>query len=165
MKKKISDQTLHRLDVQGFDTVPVTNLSAIAPWNRMAFAGCALLAGLGTSLASPVFLYALMPIAALAAIFPVHPFDLIYNHFIRYIRQTGPIPKRGTPSRVTCGTGVVWLGVTALCFQQGALLMGYIRGGTLTAMATLVALTDICIPSMVYRAVFAQPITRKPVNS
>lgn len=160
MKSKLSAETLHRLDIQGFDTVPVTKLSAIAPWNRMAFAGCALLAGLGTVTASAGILFALMPIAALAAIFPVHPFDLIYNHGIRYLRQTGPIPERGIPSRAACGFGVVWLLATALLFQQGYTPAGYVFGGILTGMATLVATTDICIPSIVYRAIFGQPTPR-----
>lgn len=160
MKSNLSKETLHRLDVQGFDKASPDTLAAIAPWNRMAFAGCALFAGLGTVTASASILFVLMPIAALAAIFPVHPFDLIYNHGIRHLRKTGPIPERGMPSRVACGFGVVWLLATGLLFQQGHMVAGYVFGGILTAMATLVATTDICIPSIVYRAIFGQPASR-----
>jgi hypothetical protein len=37
------------------------------------------LAAAGTLLASPAFVWSLVPIAASAAAFPVHPFDLFYN--------------------------------------------------------------------------------------
>jgi hypothetical protein len=112
------------------------------------------MAGVGTVLASPTVLWILMPIAALAALFPVHPFDLIYNHGIRYLRDTGPLPKRRAQSRFACGVGAVWLVATALAFQSGALITGYVLGGALTGVALLVSTTDICIPSMIYNALF-----------
>ena len=42
----------------------------------------------------------------------------------------------------------------ALAFQSGQLTLGYALGGSLTAVATLVGTTEICIPSMIYNAVF-----------
>jgi hypothetical protein len=120
----------------------------------MAFFVCALLAGIGTALASPVILWILVPVAALAALFPVHPFDLIYNHGIRHLRKTGPLPKRRAQSRFACGIATVWLIATALMFQSGALVMGYILGIALTLIGLLVGTTDICIPSMIYNALF-----------
>jgi hypothetical protein len=130
------------------------SLAETAPWHRMAFGLCALFAAVGTVLASPTILWTLTAIAALAALFPVHPFDLIYNHGIRYLRNTGPLPKRRAQSRFACGVGAVWLVATALAFQSGALITGYILGGALTGVAALVATTDICIPSMIYNALF-----------
>ena len=82
------------------------------------------------------------------------PFDLIYNHGIRYLRHTGPLPKRRAQSRFACGVGAIWLVATALAFQSGALITGYILGGALTGVALLVSTTDICIPSMIYNALF-----------
>jgi hypothetical protein len=154
MGKTLSPTTRRRLDVQGFSDVNDETLAEVAPWLRMAFAMCAVLAGAGTALASPTILWALMPIAALAALFPVHPFDLIYNHGIRYLRNTGPLPKRRAQSRFACGVGAVWLVATAWAFQSGALMVGYILGAGLTGVAVLVSTTDICIPSMTYNALF-----------
>ena len=154
MPNTLSLRTRKRLNIQGFDHVDDATLAPVAPWLRMAFGGCALLAASGTVLASPTILWILTPIAALAALFPVHPFDLIYNHGIRHLRGTGPLPKRGAPSRFACGLGAVWLVATALAFQSGRLILGYVLGGTLTSIALLVSTTDICIPSMIYNALF-----------
>ena len=154
MGNTLSATTRRRLNVQGLSDVDDMTLAETAPWHRMAFGLCALFAALGTVLASPTILWILTAIAALAALFPVHPFDLIYNHGIRYLRNTRPLPKRRAQSRFACGVGAVWLVATALAFQSGALVTGYILGGALTGVAALVATTDICIPSMIYNALF-----------
>ncbi|MCH7977234.1 MAG: DUF4395 family protein, partial [Bacteroidetes bacterium] len=99
--------------------------------------------------------------AALAALFPVHPFDLIYNYGIRHATGLGSLPKRGAPSRFACGVGAVWLLGLIWAFESGHHLAGYIFGGLLTSVAVLVATTDICIPSMIYRMIFGQP---KPIS-
>jgi len=154
MSKTLSANTRRRLNAQGLSDIDDETLAEVAPWLRMAFGMCALLAGVGTALASPMILWVLTPIAALAALFPVHPFDLIYNYGIRYLRNTGPLPKRRAQSRFACGVGAVWLVATAWAFQSGALIVGYILGGALTGIAVLVSTTDICIPSMIYNTLF-----------
>jgi hypothetical protein len=161
MGDTLTSWTLHRLDVQGFDAVEETRLAEVAPWLRLTFGLCALLAGIGTATASPILLLALAPIAALGAALPVHPFDLVYNHGIRHLTGTGPLPPRGAPSRFACGMGAAWLLVTAWAFWAGYATLGYALGGTLTAMAILVSTTDICIPSMVYRLLFVPPRPRE----
>jgi hypothetical protein len=159
MGKTLSATTRRRLNVQGFNNVDDQTLAEFAPWLRMAFGLCAVLAAVGTALASPPILWVLTVIATLAALFPVHPFDLIYNYGIRHLRNTGPLPERRPQSRFACGVGAVWLVVTALAFQSGALLAGYILGAALTGVAVLVSTTDICIPSMIYNALFLRSRT------
>ncbi len=122
----------------------------------MAFGMCALIAGAGTVLASPTILWILTPIAALGALTPVHPFDLIYNFGIRFLRNTWPLPKRRAQNRFACGIGAVWLVATAWAFQAGALTVGYVLGGVLTGIGVLVSTTDICIPSMIYNTLFSR---------
>jgi hypothetical protein len=159
MGKTLSATTRRRLNVQGLGDVDDETLAEIAPWQRMAYGLCALMAGAGTALASPLILLISTPIAALAALFPIHPFDLIYNHGIRFLRNTGPLPKRRAQARFACGVGAVWLVVTALAFQSGMLITGYILGTALTGIALLVSTTDICIPSMIYNALFQRSRT------
>lgn len=115
---------------------------------------------MGTALASPTILLALVPVAALAAALPVHPFDVIYNLWIRHLRGTGPLPRRGAPSRFACGLGAVWLLPTAWLFSAGHTIAGYVLGGLLSAVAVLVSTTDICIPSLMFRGVFGFPKRR-----
>lgn len=155
----VSPATRRRLEIQGFVGLDDRTLAETSPWLRLAFALCTMLAAIGTVLGSPVFLWALIPIAALAAAFPVHPFDLLYNHGIRHLTGTGPLPKRGAPSRFACGLGAVWLLVTGWAFQSGYALAGYLLGGALTAVGLLVSTTDVCIPSLIYRIIFGFPPT------
>lgn len=161
MRCEMSATTRRRLDIQGFDQVDETALAPVAPWLRLAFALCALLGGVGTALASPGILTVLTVIAALAALSPVHPFDLIYNLGIRHLTGTPALPRRGAPSRFACGLGAVWLLVTIWAFQAGHQTLGYVLGGSLTAIAVLVSTTDICIPSLMYRTIFGFPSRRE----
>lgn len=50
--------------------------------------------------------------------------------------------------------GGVWLVGTGAAFFVGATTVGYVLGTVLAAVATLVATTHVCIPSMVYNALF-----------
>ena len=158
--KELTPRTRRLLDIQGFDTVDAQELARVAPWLRLAFGLCTVLGGLGTVLASPAILLALAAIAALAAASPVHPFDLIYNYGIRRLTGTGPLPRRGAPSRFGCGLGVVFLLVTAWAFSAGHAVAGYALGGVMTFVVLLVSTTDICIPSMIYRSIFGWPPAR-----
>jgi Domain of unknown function (DUF4395)/leucine-zipper of insertion element IS481 len=110
--------------------------------------------------ATPPVLLTLASIALLTAVFPVHPFDLIYNYGIRFLTGTPPLPRRGAPSRAACGLGAVCLVLTAWAFRAGHAVLGYVLGGFVTAVATLVSTTDICIPSLIYRSLFGFPPRR-----
>jgi hypothetical protein len=119
MAHTLTPRRARLLDIQGFDTVDMQQLAPVALWLRLAFGLCALLGGLGTVLASPTILLALALIAALAAASPVHPFDLIYNYGIRHLTGTGPLPRRGVPTRLGCGMGAVLVLVTDWTFSAG----------------------------------------------
>ena len=151
---------LRHLDVQGFDTADEELLAEVAPWLRLAFGLCAALAIVGTALASKPLLLVLAGIAFVAALSPVHPFDVIYNHGVRHATGTPRLPKRGPPSRFACGLGALWLIVTVGAFDAGLTTVGYILGFMLASVAILVSTVDICIPSMIFRAVFGNPLPR-----
>jgi hypothetical protein len=57
--------------------------------------------------------------------------------------------------------GAVILVVTGWAFSAGHTTAGYVLGGLLAGLASLVAVTNICIPSMIFRAVFGPPKERK----
>ena len=159
--RTLTPRTRRLLDIQGFDSIDVLELAPVAPWLRLAFGLCGLLGGVGTLLASPIILLGLALIAAVAAASPVHPFDLIYNYGIRYFTGTGPLPKRGAPTRFGCGMGAVLVLVTAWAFSAGHQVAGYALGGALTFVVLLVSTTDICIPSLIYRSIFGWPRARE----
>ena len=152
----ISAVTRRRLETQGFLGLDDTALTEVGPWLRFTPAVCTVLMGLGTALPAPGLLWALVPVAALGALFRVHPFDLAYNYGLRHITGTRSLPPNGPPRRFACGMATVWLAATAWAFSSGSLVAGYALGGALTGVAALVSLTDICVPSIIFRALFAR---------
>ena len=141
-KPHISKQ-LSRYRVQGTQDIDQVTLDEIGNWLRLAVATCAVLAATGTVLASPIFFYALVPIALASAIFEVHPVDHIYNHLIRRFSGTRPLPKRGIPTRLACGIGAVMMVIAVFAFSSGATAFGYAMGGQVAFIAGLAATTDI----------------------
>jgi hypothetical protein len=150
----ISPRLWSWLEMRGIACSSDPEFIKLVPWLRTTFALCGTLVGLGTALAFTPLLWAMVPIAALGAIFPVHPFDLIYNHGVRYLAGTQPLPRNGPPTRFACGIAVAGLVATALAFEMGVAWLGYVLGGALTSVAALVSVTHFCIPSMIYQLIF-----------
>jgi hypothetical protein len=143
-----------RVEAQGFRGLDDGALAEIGPWLRWSPALCAAWMAAATIRASPPALWTLAVIAGLGAVFPAHPFDLLYNGAVRRLTRTRPLPRHGPQRRFACGLAAAWLAGTGLAFHQGATALGYALGATLTAVATLVAVTNFCIPSLVYNTLF-----------
>ena len=142
------------LEMRGIDTSDEAALARIVPWLRITFALCATLIGLGTAFAFTPILWMMVPIAAAGGIFPVHPFDQIYNLGIRRLTKTGPLPRNGPPTRFACGLAAPLLVATALAFDSDLAWLGYAFGATLTSIAALVSITHFCIPSLIFQLLF-----------
>ena len=140
-----------RLEVRGIACSSDPEFVKVVPWLRFTFVVCGTMIGLATAFASVPLLLVMVPIAALGAVFPRHPFDLIYNHGVRYLTGTQPFPPNGAPTRFACGMAFVWLVATAMAFALGQAWLGYALGGVLTSVAAIVSVTQFCIPSMVYQ--------------
>jgi len=125
-------------------------------WLRFAPALCGILAAVGTAIAAPWLLWGLAVIAALGALLPFHPFDLLYNEGVRRITGGPRLPANGAPRRFACGFGSAWLIVTGAMFAGGYDVAGYVLGLALVAVAGLVAATHICIPSIIFRTACGQ---------
>jgi hypothetical protein len=148
--------TRRRLETQGFLGLSDADLAEVGPWLRLTPAVCAVFMGLGTALGSTAILWGLAAPALLGAVFPVHPFDLVYNAGLRRLTGTRRLPRSGLPRRFACGMAAAWLLVTGAAFWADAAAAGYLLGGVLTAVAALVSLTHVCIPSMVFGVLFAR---------
>lgn len=144
----------HRLEVQGFCHLDDATLAEIGPWLRWSPAFCTLFMVLGVALQSPAVLWALACIALLGALLPFHPFDLLYNYGMRYLTGTRAFPHHGPQRRFACGMAAAWLFATGWAFHAGAITAGYLLGIPLVLVAGLVSVTNICIPSMIYNALF-----------
>jgi len=144
------------LDIQGFEDIDDDTLARTEPWLRFAPALCAAIAALGTALGSAPLLWILAAIAAAGAALPFHPFDLVYKLGVRRLTSGPPLPENQAPRRFACGLASLWLAMTGALIVAGYAAAGYVLGGSLVAIAALVAATHICIPSMIFRTACGQ---------
>ena len=155
--RRASPVTRGRLEAQGFVGLDDGTLAEVGRWLRLAPALCAGWAAVGTALASPLVLWALMPLAALGALGHGHPFDALYNHGIRHLLGTRRLPPYRAPRRFACAVATVWLGLAGGAFLLAASVVGYLLGVAFTLAALVPTLTDFCIPSYVYGLLVGRP--------
>lgn len=129
-------------------------LSEIGPWMRWPYVLCASILTVGVALASPTILWTLSAVALATVFLPSHPFNYIYNYVVRHLTGTRPLPPSTIQGRFSCGVGGTWLIATGAAFFTGATTTAYVLGGALVAVATLLATTQICIPSIIFNAIF-----------
>lgn len=141
------------VELQGFTGVPDRDLKAIDLGLRVGPVFCMLLAGIGTALASPVMLLALVPLAALGAILSGSPFDVFYNHGLRHALKGPRLPVYSAPRRFACGMASTWLIVTAGLMAGGYATAGQVMGWLLVATAAVPVTTGFCVPSFIFRLV------------
>lgn len=148
------DSARSRLEVQGYIGVGERTLADIQFGLRFSPALCAVGVAVGTVLASPVILVLMMVTAILGAATPRHPFDWLYNYGVRRVLGKPAIPRNAAPRRFSCGVASVWLLATAGAFIAGWPSAGYVLGTAMAGMAAFVAVTHICLPSLVYTRLF-----------
>jgi hypothetical protein len=156
----VSASIRSRLEAQGFCDLDAAVLGELAPWLRWSPAICTVVMTVGVAMRSPAVLWSLAAIAFLGALLPFHPFDLLYNYGARYLTGTRPLPHHGPQRRFACGLAAPWLLGTGWAFYVGADMVGYALGVPLILVAGLVSTTHICIPSMIYNALFLRTPTK-----
>ena len=153
------DHTRKELQIQGH-YLDDEALAEIGPWMRWPYVLCASILITGVVLASPWILWVLSAIAIATVFMQDHPFNYLYNHGVRRFTRTRPLPASTAQGKFACGVGGAWLIATGAAFFVGATTLGYVLGGPLAVVATLVATTHICIPSRVYNALFNRKQTQ-----
>ena len=150
-KNIISKRNIERLEMQGFTGFTSEEISAHQYGIRFAYWLCASLVFLGLIFNSiPILSIALLA-AFGAVIHSKHPFDYIYNYGVRHLFNRPKTPKRAIQGKIACGIATLTIIGIILFFHNGNMIGGYILGGMLLSSAFLVASTDICIPSIVYK--------------
>ncbi len=156
MKKQtqLSATRIHRVRQQGYFLMTDKQISAIAFGNRFAFILCTSILSIGVGLANIPILSGMMVIAALGFILPYHPFDYIYNYLLARRLGKPRLPKRSDQLKFACTLATIGILTTIYMFHQGFNTLGYISGGSIVAVAFTVSTTDLCIPSVIYNALF-----------
>lgn len=151
-----------RLEEQGFCGLNDETLEEVGPWLRWSPILCTLVMIWGVSLQSPIVLWGLAFIAFLGVFLPFHPFDLLYNYGVRHLTGTRPFPSNGPQRKFACGLAAAWLVATGWAFNVGMNTLGFSLGIALILVAGLVSVTNICIPSMIYNALFGKKGANNP---
>jgi hypothetical protein len=155
---QISTTVRERLQAQGFCGLDDTMYVQINYPLRLSPAICMAWTAVGTALASPTTLWALTPFAALGAILPGHPFDVVYNHGLRRLLGTPALPRYGVRRRLACVFAATTVGSAAWAFQKGLPMLGYLFGGLLVALAFVQVISGFCVPSFLIRVLFGKVV-------
>ena len=147
-----------RIQDQGFCGLDDRTCAQINYPLRLSPAICMVWAAVGTALASPMILWALMPFAALGAILPGHPFDVFYNFGLRHVLGTPALPRYRARRRFACAMATVMIVAAAWGFQAGMPMVGFIVGWSLVAAAFVNVSTGFCVPSFIVRLFFGKVV-------
>jgi hypothetical protein len=150
-------KTRARIEAQGFLGLDDQTVSQINYWLRLSPAICMVWTGIGTALQSAAMLWWLVPFAALGAILPDHPFNLLYTYRFRYLVQGLRLPRYALPRRFACLIATFMIAGAAWSFQAGRPLIGHVLGWTVVAAAFANVSIGFCIPSFLHGLVFDRP--------
>src|SRR5271167_3012577 len=134
---QISTIARERIQAQGFCGLSDATYAQINYPLRLSPGIMMVWVAVGTALASPQILWALVPFTALGAILTGHPFDVLYNYGLRYLMGTQKLPRYGLRRRFAFAVATTMVMVAAWAFQAGVPLLGYIVGGAIVASTCL----------------------------
>lgn len=117
--------------------------------HRVGPVSCAALAVAVIVTGSAPLLVATLATALIGALGPYHPFETVYNVVAGRV-GLGPIPPNRAAKRFGCAVGSGFLSTAGVAMIADELLVANVVLGSLAALATFVAITDICVPSVIF---------------
>ena len=148
-----STWTERRTRLQGWQGDDARRADAAVLAQRVAPAACAIGAFAGAALQSPLVLTAFAATAVVGTFAPSHPFEWMYNAFAAR-RGRPTLPANRAAKRLGCAIGVVLLVGAAVAYAAGAATLGLVLALVLGSTAAFVATTGICVPSMLFTALW-----------
>ncbi len=153
---QINATVRERIQAQGFCGLDDATYAQINYPLRLTPAIYLVWVGVGTTLASPMILWALAPFAALGAILRVHPFDALYNYGLRHLTGGPALPRYGARRRFGYALAPIMVIAAAWCFQTGATMVGYVIGWSMVAGAAVNVSNGFCIAAFLVRIFFGR---------
>jgi hypothetical protein len=149
----ISNKRIQRIKAQGYFKCSDQEISDLSFGNRFAYILCTSILIIGVATANIPILIAMGSIAFLGVVLPNHPFDYIYNYWLRYSLHKPKLPTRSIQLKFACSMATAFIATTIYLFSSGYMTAGYVVGSLLIVVATLVSSIDFCIPSIIYNSV------------
>jgi hypothetical protein len=147
-----------KIQAQGFCGLDDAIYAQINYPLRLSPAICMIWVAVGTASASPTVLWTLVPFAALGAILPGHPFDVLYNYGLRHLFGAPALPRYRARRRFACAVATIMIIAAAWSFQASHVMAGYILGWWLVAAAFVNVTTGFCMPSFLVRLCFGKVV-------
>jgi hypothetical protein len=148
-----------RTRLQGWSGPDAIQADANPAAQRIASAVCAIGAAAGAWTGSAVLLGVLATTALVGVFAPNHPFEWLYNHLTPTQHR---LPANRAAKRLGCAIGVVFLGASAVAYASGATTVGLVLAVVLACTAAFVAVTRICVPSIVFSALWGTQRAKGP---
>jgi hypothetical protein len=108
---------------------------------------CLSLVVVSLALQSPVMVFVLCGIGAVASFAARHPFDHLWNHGVRHLIGGPLLPPNPPRRRDAFKVATVWLAIVATLLAAGAATAAFVLGGLLVAACATVTATNLCLPS------------------
>ena len=142
-----------RLALRGIETRNDAAYQRMLPWTKLAFAIGGTQAAIATANADAATLWQMVPVAAAAVILPHHPVEYVYNHGLRFVTKTAPLPANKAPVRFAFFMATLILAAAALAFDSGNTWLGYALGGQVAIVSAIFVASSFCIPAAVWAVV------------
>ena len=158
----ISATARERIQAQGFCGLSDATYAQINYPLRLSPTIMMVWVAVGTVLGSAQILWAVVPFTALGAILTGHPFDVLYNHGLRYLMGRQELPRYGTRRRFAFAVATTMTALAAWGFQAGVPPLGDIVGGAIVASTCLHVITGICGPAVLAGRLFGKVVCEEP---
>lgn len=99
------------------------------------------------ALESPVMIFVLCGVGAVASFAARHPFDYVWDHGLRHVLGVPAVPPNPPRRRDAFKVATVWLALVGPLFAVGAATIALVLGGMLVAACATVTATNLCLPS------------------
>jgi hypothetical protein len=139
------------LALQGFPIRSDPSVRRVEPWLRLTPSLSTLWIASGTALTSPAALLGFSLVSAFGASQHKHPFDRLYDRWIRRVAKSDRLPDNPPPRRFAMGLASVWAATAAALLATGHRRSGIVAGGLLGLAGATVATTHFCLGSWIYR--------------
>ena len=145
-----TDVTKSRLALRGIDMQDDDAYRRMLPWSRLAFAVGGTQALIASLTCNADMFWQMVPVAALAVIMPHHLVEYVYNHGIRRITKTAPLPANKAPVRFAFFMATIMLALAAASHDAGMHVLGAFFGLQVALVAGLFVFTGFCVPAAIW---------------
>ena len=159
--KTLSETRISRLRAQGYFNESAETITQLAFGIRFAYRLCVLILITAIVTQNLHLFYFLLGMAGLGSILKNHPFDYIYNYGVRTWMHTPPLPPRSKQLKFACSIATLWLTLVVYLLHSGMTSTGLSMAAFLAGVAFLPSTIDLCIPSMLYNAMFRIKISNR----